>query len=58
MQDWDRLVMIGLGLLVAAYTGRDAYRYWRRRRLRAVAGIGLLMVATVLVPVLLALLAT
>lgn len=54
MQQWDRLVMIGVGVVVSICTGRRAWPYWQRRRYRAVAGFTLLILGAVGVPVLLA----
>ncbi|HEY3366251.1 MAG TPA: hypothetical protein VGK74_14450 [Symbiobacteriaceae bacterium] len=56
MQDWDRLAMVGVGLLVSIGPGIQGYKFWRRRRYRAAAGTAVLIVAAVAVPVLLAML--
>lgn len=58
MQDWDRLVMMGVGVAVSVYAGIDGYRLWRRKKYMAAVGVGILIFATIAVPVALALLAT
>lgn|GEM_PF-2266273 len=58
MQDWDRWVMVLVGLLVSAYAARDGWRLWKKRKYLAVTGIGILILGAVGVPALLALYAT
>lgn len=58
MQDWDRMVMIGVGVLISLYTARDGWRLWKKSRYLAVAGVVLLILAAIGVPVALALFAT
>lgn len=56
MQDWDRLVIILVGAVVSIYAGIDGYKLWKRERWLGVAGVALLIVGAIGVPVLLALL--
>lgn len=58
MQEWDRLAMLGVGLLVSLYTGRDGWRLWRRGKYLAVAGVAVLILAAIGLPIALALFAT
>ncbi|HYF78960.1 MAG TPA: YgaP-like transmembrane domain [Symbiobacteriaceae bacterium] len=58
MQDWDRLVMVGVGALVSAYTGVEGWRLWKKKKYLAVAGVVLLMAGATGTPILLALFAT
>lgn len=58
MQDWDRWVMVGVGVLVSAYAARDGRRLWKKRNFLAVTGIGILVLSAIGVPVLLVLFAT
>ncbi|MDF2630695.1 MAG: hypothetical protein K0R39_4526 [Symbiobacteriaceae bacterium] len=58
MQDWDRLVMVGVGALVSIYTGAEGLRMWKKKRYLAVAGVILLMLGATGTPILLALFAT
>lgn len=54
MQDWDRLVMIGVGVLVGVYTMYQARQPWKKKNWLAVWGLGLLTGAAVVVPIVLA----
>lgn len=56
MQDWDRLVMIGVGAIVGVYTLYQARQPWKRKHWLAVWGLGILTGASIVVPVLLAML--
>ncbi len=58
MQEWDRLAMIGVGVLVSLYTGWQGRPYWKRRQFLPLAGLGILIVAAIAVPVALALFST
>lgn len=58
MQDWDRMVMIAVGVLVSLWTGRDGWRLWRKANYLGVVGVGLLILAAIGVPVALAVFAT
>jgi hypothetical protein len=58
VQDWDRLVMIAVGVLVSIYTGYQGRSFWRRRQYLALAGIGVLILGAIAVPVVLALFTT
>lgn len=55
MQDWDRLAMLGVGLIVSVYTGWDGYKLWKRGKRLAVVGVALLILTAVGVPAALAL---
>jgi hypothetical protein len=50
MQDWDRMAMIGVGVLVSIYTGWQSRQLWRRRKVLPLVGIGLLMMIAVGLP--------
>lgn len=58
MQDWDRLVMVGVGALVSLFTAVDGWRLWKKKKYLAVAGVVVLVVAATGTPILLALFAT
>lgn len=58
IQDWDRLVMIGVGLGVSLYTGIQGWQFWRRRNRWAALGAALLALVAGGLPVALVLLAT
>jgi hypothetical protein len=58
MQDWDRLVMLGVGVLVSIYTGYQGRTFWTQRKWLPLAGVGVLILASLLVPLALALFST
>jgi uncharacterized membrane protein len=58
MQDWDRLVFVLLGGGVAVYTGYLGWRAWREQHKSEAVGAVLLALATVVVPIVLAMLGT
>ncbi len=58
MQDWDRMVMMGIGTLVSLFTVWDSRKLWKKRRYAALLGVGILVVGAVGVPLLLAIFAT
>lgn len=58
MQDWDRLVMVGAGALVSAYTATEGWRMWKKRKYLAVVGVVLLILGATGTPILLAVFAT
>lgn len=58
MQDWDRPAILAVGLIITVIIWLDGYRYWKRRRLRSVAGVFLLSLMALGVPLALALFAT
>lgn len=56
MQDWDRWVMVGVGVLVSGYTVYQAWPLWRKRKYLALAGVGVLVLAAIATPLALMLL--
>lgn len=54
MQDWDRLVMVLIGGVVAAYTGYGGWRFWRQQEKGAAIGAFVLAVTTLALPIALA----
>lgn len=58
MQDWDRLAMIVLGLLVSIQPMRDGWTFVKKRQYMAALGVGILIGAAVGLPVILAMFAT
>ncbi|HYG56572.1 MAG TPA: hypothetical protein VD902_00690 [Symbiobacteriaceae bacterium] len=58
MQEWDRVAMIAVGLLVSCHTAYHGWKFWKKRRYLAVAGTVLLVLSAVGVPIALAVLAT
>jgi uncharacterized membrane protein len=56
MQDWDRLVFLGGG--VALYTGYAGWRAWKQQQKGEAFGAFLLALATVAVPIVLAMFGT
>lgn len=58
MQDWDRPAIMAVGLAITVIIWFDGYRYWKQRRFRPVAGVILLTLIALGVPLALALFAT
>lgn len=50
--------MIAVGVLVSLYAGYDGWKFYRKRKYLAVAGVVLLIMAAIGVPLALALFAT
>jgi hydrogenase/urease accessory protein HupE len=55
MQDWDRIAMVGVGLLVSIYTGWQSRQLWKKRKVLPLVGVGLLMLIAVGLPTVLSL---
>jgi len=51
---WDRIVMMVVGLVASLFTGYFARRDWRKGRYLAVAGALVAMLAAIAVPAVLA----
>lgn len=58
MQDWDRPAIMAVGLAVSIFIWFDGYRYWKQRRLLPVAGVVILTLIALGVPIALTLFAT
>lgn len=58
MQNWDRMAMIGVGALISLFTARDGWRLWQKANYLGAAGVVLLILAAIGVPLALAFLAT
>lgn len=56
LQNWDRMVMILIGLGVTIYTLLGGWRLWRSGQTGPAIGIGLLALAAMILPVILAVL--
>ena len=54
MQDWDKLVMVLLGIGVAAYTGYRGVQFWRKENRGGAVGAFFLALVAVALPVMLA----
>jgi len=54
MQNWDRIVFLVLAVPLATYQGYVCWQSWRQANYDAAAGAGLLVIATIVLPVLLA----